>query len=116
MPVQATEYYFYSSLGDDPDLAEIVELFVEEMPCRVSELQLRYGDADWAGLGRLAHQLKGSAGSYGFEQITPLASRLELACRAASDTRAITDALDDLISMCQRLRANRDGHLPPHTA
>ena len=61
----------YSSLGADPDLAELVAMFVDEIAGRVGRMRdcLDAGDTD--GLRRAAHQLKGAAGSYGFFQLTP---------------------------------------------
>ncbi|HEV3021685.1 MAG TPA: Hpt domain-containing protein, partial [Pirellulales bacterium] len=59
-----------SSLADDPDLGEIVKLYVDEMPQRIEGLLARFAAADWDGLATGAHQLKGTAGSHGFQQIT----------------------------------------------
>ena len=72
--------YVYSRLAGDPDLREIVDLFVEEMPERVAPCWTNLGP----GLGgprRTAHQLKGAAGSYGFDAISPCAGRVEAAVR-----------------------------------
>ncbi len=71
----------YSRLSGDPDLRDIVEMFVEEMPGRVASLLDHLSDANWEGLRRAAHQLKGAAGSYGFEPISPSAGRVESAIR-----------------------------------
>ena len=60
----------YSQFAEDPDLAELVDVFVEEMPRRVATLLDRLEQADWDSLGRAAHQLKGAAGSYGFGEIS----------------------------------------------
>ena len=67
--------YVYSRLAGDPDLGEIVDLFVEEMPERVATLLDQLQAQDWEGLRRTAHQLKGAAGSYGFDMISPCAGR-----------------------------------------
>jgi hypothetical protein len=57
----------YSSLGADPDLGELVEMFVQEMPDRVSALETQAQSRDWAQLTRTAHQLLcRSAESAGF--------------------------------------------------
>src|SRR5574340_851014 len=71
----------YSRLGGDADLGEIVAMYVDEMPGRVAALLDRLQSGDWEGLRRLAHQIKGAAGSYGFDTITPCAERLENALR-----------------------------------
>ncbi len=95
----------YSSFGDDPELGELVEMFVEEMPDRISNLSACFSDKDWEGLGRLAHQLKGSAGSYGFAQISPAAARVEQAARQDPDEENIRSSLEQLLALCGQVRA-----------
>ena len=101
----ATEEAYYSPLGSDPDLAEIVALFVEEMPGRVSHLRGQFACANWDELARLAHQLKGAAGSYGFDQITPFAARLEKAICNGEPQVSVRAALEELVEACGRTRA-----------
>jgi histidine phosphotransfer protein HptB len=95
----------YSSLGTDPDLGEIVELFVEEMPGRIQVLVDQYNSADWDGLRRTAHQLKGAAGSYGFSDISPMAARLEHALSVDEPEQKIRNTIEQLIDACGRARA-----------
>ena len=95
----------HSSLADDEDLGEIVDLFVSEMPGRVDRLLGSADARNWSELERLAHQLKGAAGSYGFEPITPAAARLEAAVRDAWPEEQLRLALTDLVVLCQRMKA-----------
>ncbi len=95
---------YFSSLAADPDLAEIVEMFVEEMPGRIRGLQQQFVSNDWDELARLAHQLKGAAGSYGFDQITPYAARLERSVRNGLPMNEIRSAHEDLCEACARVR------------
>jgi HPt (histidine-containing phosphotransfer) domain-containing protein len=90
----------YSSLASDEDLAEIVEMFVDEMPGRVDMLRHQYEQSDWEELRRTSHQLKGSAGSYGFDQITPAAAKLESALRDGEPQDRIEPLLDAVIALC----------------
>ena len=92
----------YSALGTDPDLREIVELFVEEMPDRTSSLLDRLQACDWEGLRRVTHQLKGAAGSYGFQPISSSAARLEDAIRKAQPEEEIRRFADELVDLCRR--------------
>ena len=107
LPTTETKY-LYSSLADDPDLGEIVDLFVEEMPARVERLADFLGEGVWGELGRYAHQLNGACGSYGFYQLTTAAARLEHEARHDPDEAIIQDAFDDLAALCQRVRAGID--------
>ena len=99
----------YSSLASDPDLAELVEIFVESLPQRIQTLQQAFDQGDWETLRRTAHQLKGAAGSYGFDPLSPAAARLEQAVASASDPEqeleGIRQALDELLDLCSRVRA-----------
>lgn len=95
----------YSTLASDPDLAELVELFVAEMPQRLTQLLTDFEQGNWELLGRTAHQLKGAAGSYGFHQLTPAAAELESAVRSGAAIEQIQASLDHLSGMCRCLRA-----------
>jgi len=95
----------YSSFGTDPDLGELVDMFVDEMPARVSALTDRLRDNDLEGLRKLAHQLKGAAGSYGFNQITSYAARLEDSVRRSEPEAQVLMAVDELVGLCDRVRA-----------
>ncbi|MBL8830025.1 MAG: Hpt domain-containing protein, partial [Planctomycetaceae bacterium] len=88
----------------DPDLGELVDMFVEEMPGRIETLVQLYSSADRDGLKRFAHQLKGSAGSYGFGQLTPTAARLEHSLKTSEPEAAIKEMVDELVELCGRVR------------
>ena len=92
----------YSSLGSDPDLGEIVELFVREMPGRMATVLEQLENSDWEGLRRTAHQLKGAAGSYGFDVISPSAAEVEMAVRDGEPEQRIRETVDELVRLCNR--------------
>lgn len=95
----------YSELATDPDLAELVEVFVGEVPDRVSKMIDCAKENDWEGLRRLAHQIKGAAGSYGFAPVTPYAAKLENSLKDNNQEDIIRQQLEDLLDICGRLRA-----------
>ena len=95
----------YSSLGTDPDLGELVELFVSEVPDRIAMLEKAWAARDLEALGCAAHQLKGAAGSYGFEGLTPSLHRLDSSVRGQQAEEEISAALTDVIETCLRVRA-----------
>ncbi len=94
----------YSRLASDPDLCEIVDLFVEEMPGRVAAFLTQLDAADWEGLRQTAHQLRSAAGSYGFDAISPYAGRLESAIRDGQTEAEIHAAVNKLVDLCNRVR------------
>lgn len=92
----------HSSFAEDPDLKDLVVLFVDELDGRIASIQRAFDDRDLAELCRIAHQLKGSAGGYGFDPIGDAAGRLEYELRgdeAAEST--IGDRVEDLVTTCR---------------
>jgi HPt (histidine-containing phosphotransfer) domain-containing protein len=92
-------------LAGDPELAEIVEMFVAEMPDRIANFRNLFNDRKSEELRRAAHQLKGAAGSYGFDSITRAAARLEDAVKTSRLEAEIHQAIEELTDLCQSARA-----------
>ena len=64
-------------LADSADLIELVRTFRADLSERLAAIEKRFAEQRLDELARLAHQLKGAAGGYGFRQITDIAGRLE---------------------------------------
>lgn len=106
MPHPALEAEFlFSIYGDDPDLADLVAMFVEEMPGRIERLENGIAALDRPLLGTAAHQLKGAGGSYGFHQLTPFAARVEDAVKMQLPEAQLLAATAELLAICRKLRA-----------
>ena len=80
-------------------------MFVEEIPDRISALEALAQSRDWQQLAKAAHQLKGAAGSYGFNAVTPFAARLESTAKDGCEEEEILSALNELLEVCRRLRS-----------
>jgi HPt (histidine-containing phosphotransfer) domain-containing protein len=96
--------HIVSELASDPDMVELVELLVQELPKRAAALETCLAQDDYEQLARLTHQLKGAAGGYGFPAITEKAAVVE---QQASDRVAIEElssALRELTGMCRAAR------------
>lgn len=76
----------------DHELNELRREFLDEAREKVTEMESALGSADGNGardrLAYLAHQLKGSGGSYGYQRISDDAAELE---KAIEDGRANGD-------------------------
>jgi HPt (histidine-containing phosphotransfer) domain-containing protein len=70
-----------SHYADDPDMTEIIELFVGEMPRRLNELAACWEQRELERLTHLVHQLKGASGGYGFPAVGRAAGQLEQTLR-----------------------------------
>lgn len=70
--------------GDEELLAEVAQLFIEDYPNSVGEIEeaLRTGDAK--KLERAAHSLKGAASNFGADVVVKSALALEVAGRSGN--------------------------------
>jgi HPt (histidine-containing phosphotransfer) domain-containing protein len=87
-------------LASDPDLRDLVQEFVDEFPNRVERIRAAYEALDWELLARLAHQLKGAGGSYGYPQISGLAAEMETHFKQ-HDAERFADWMQDLAQLAQ---------------
>jgi HPt (histidine-containing phosphotransfer) domain-containing protein len=97
------EHRIVSEFADDPEMRELIELFVSELPERVSSLEAAWRDERVEEARRVAHQIKGASGGYGFPSLGEAAARLESALGSAEDDLSRARAqLDELIDLCHR--------------
>jgi HPt (histidine-containing phosphotransfer) domain-containing protein len=98
---------FFSTLARDPEMAELVSVFVLELPSRLAAIRRAASDGDCPTINRLAHQLKGAGGSYGFAQLSSAAGDLDRAACSHLTFEEVAAALDRLANICNRVRAGR---------
>lgn len=98
-----------SEFADEPEMLELIALFAAEMPGWVERLEQAWGRRRLADLRRLAHQLKGAAGGYGFSLIGDTAAELEDRLGEETDEAELEEAgelVDSLVDLCRRVRAD----------
>ena len=95
--------HIYSTLASDPDLSDLVTMYVDEMPERIEQIQDAHRSNERETLIRLIHQLKGAAGSYGFATLTDAAAVVEQKLLDAADDAE--SAINELLQMCSNVRA-----------
>jgi CheY-like chemotaxis protein/HPt (histidine-containing phosphotransfer) domain-containing protein len=105
-----------SELADDPDMREIIEQYVSRLPDQVRKMHELLAHNDLENLGRLAHQLKGSGGGYGFPQLTALASAANRSIREADPIDAIRRQLDALVNYIRQIRGYDTSKEAAHAA
>ena len=69
-------------IGDE-EFRRLADKFLVDMAGRIDSMTRLGAAGDVVALGRAAHTLRGTAGSYGFATVAALAGRLEAACEAA---------------------------------
>ncbi|MCC7476673.1 MAG: Hpt domain-containing protein [Pirellulales bacterium] len=97
-----------SMIPVDMEFQELVMEYLKEMPGRVASLRNAFDSHDMPALQRLAHQLKGSAGLYGFPKLGDFAAHLEEQVRAQAPRGRVEDALFAVLESC----ASTCEHLP----
>ena len=100
-----------SEFDDDADLAEVIDQFVADLPGRVQQMRAALANGCFQELQRLAHQLKGAGGSYGYPALSDAANRLDDAAKA-SDTEGATLAMKELAELAGAIVAGRQQHSP----
>jgi len=106
-PARTDEFLFSSLAASDPQFKPIVEAFLDRLDGRLEEMSRALSKGAHDELARLAHWLKGSGGTVGFDAVFPMARNLEVAARQG-DSAAASAALDALVAIRQRLRAFDD--------
>lgn len=94
-----------TKMHDDPELAELVQMFVEGLPERAITLERTLDAGDLDRVAALAHQLKGTAGGYGFPSITEAAAKLETSVRSKKAIDDVREQLRSVADLCNRARA-----------
>ena len=101
-----TTDYIFSSWQNDSDYADLLPLFVDELPSMRRTLLEFAKVCDFENVKREAHKLRGTAGGYGYPGLSQLAGQLEDTCKtSARDSNAILQDLDQLIGYIERVRA-----------
>ncbi len=100
------EQILQSEFDNDVDLAEVIDQFVAYLPDRVEQMRAAVANGCFQELRRLAHQLKGTGGSYGYPALTDVGKRLEDA-GGACDTEGAALVLKELAELAQSVVAGR---------
>jgi len=104
--------FLTSEFANDPDMSELVRLFVEEMPERIDAMLQSLERGAAGDLRRLAHQMKGACGGYGFPRVGQAAGRLENSLAAfgqsveLGDLEGLREQVEELIGLCRRVTAD----------
>jgi HPt (histidine-containing phosphotransfer) domain-containing protein len=107
--IEHREEPIVSAFASDPVLRELVEMYVSEMPGRIADLERAFAAGDRERLRITAHQIKGAAGSYGFDCLTQSAAALESVMRADRPPEELRRSLEELLTLCRRISAARSG-------
>jgi CheY-like chemotaxis protein len=99
-----------SKYADRPAYQELIREFVASLPGYVEKLVEASRGQQWKEAQDIAHTLKGTAGTYGFSELSKLAGKVEDGCQnlgssPEQDTKPIENAVNSLAVHCGRIRA-----------
>jgi signal transduction histidine kinase/DNA-binding response OmpR family regulator len=97
--------------GQPDPLAEIIDLFIQQTPELLADLENACSALNLDALKRTAHTLKGSAGNVGAEQLAALSRELELAIKQGTSSAArslVTRIAQEFTSVRKILEAERN--------
>ena len=94
-----------SDFADDDDMIDLIEWFAADLKKDITRVERAFEDGDIEDLKTITHQLKGSAGSYGFPTITQQAERLESCVREGASREDLEREVREFVSMCRRVSA-----------
>lgn len=77
-------------LLDDAVMQPLVVIFLQRLPETIQNMDHAQQGCDWTALARYAHQIKGTAGSFGYPDLTDQAAALEK-CLKAGDIESAAD-------------------------
>jgi HPt (histidine-containing phosphotransfer) domain-containing protein len=89
-------------LQDEPEYADLIEIFVERLPPTVTRVMRVFNERNWPQFRKEIHDLKGMGGSYGFPMITVLASEIGIQFKC-ENFEAVQNLLQELQSISTRI-------------
>ena len=95
-----------SLLDDDPEMVDLVIKYIDTLPSQIDEIFMLYQSGDFDGLGACIHSIKGTAGNFGFMDVSNIAKNIETAL--ANDKHFEIDGyLSELKLLYERIRNGR---------
>lgn len=98
-----------SELSNDPDFADIVEIFIENLHKMQARIEDGLKDKNWEMLGDYFHQLKGSGGGIGFPMISEVAGKIGNCIKEQAYDQMQLE-IKRFIQICDRIYAGKDNN------
>ncbi len=79
----------------DPDLIDLIPGYLDKRRDNIGAIKKLLADGNFEEIRVLAHRMKGSGGSYGFDRITEIGAAMEIAAKDQAKDR-ISQELEQL--------------------
>ncbi len=89
-----------SQFEHDADLADLIPMFINDLETRVQELRDAFEAEDLEEVRLVAHKVRGSAGGYGFPDLTDIAGQVEDSIRSGCGVGEVGEELGELVGLC----------------
>ena len=89
-------------MEEEPEFADIVERYVEELPKVNERLFAFIKKAEWEELKKEVHNIKGCGGNFGFPNLTEIASEMELQI-LNKNQKELSDLMQKFDTLSQRI-------------
>ena len=92
-----------SLLAEEPDMIDLVERFVARLPVFIEKINLNYEKKDWDELRRNIHELKGTSGNFGFDELYKLVQNIEFEL-IKENYQSVGYFIKNMMNMNQRIK------------
>ncbi len=93
-----------SVYASDEAIAGILSVFINNIPKYLDKLSAAIDTEDWAQAARVCHDLKGTAGGYGYPDIGRVAQQMEMQVKGPRVGEAISLHLSEFQKLLARAR------------
>jgi HPt (histidine-containing phosphotransfer) domain-containing protein len=93
-----------SQYEGDEAIGPILPVFLNNVPKYLADLGSWIECRNWTAAARVCHDLKGTAGGYGYPDIGRVANALEVELKGGQDPAAIASHFQEVRGLCQRAR------------
>jgi len=90
-------------LLDAAKVAALLQTFRGELPARLSGIEAAWSHRDLHRLQEAAHDLKGTAGIFGFTHVSAAAAVIDQRATAAEDLQQLEAAVAESVELCQQI-------------
>ncbi len=87
----------------EPEVQHFLKSYVASLPEQVAQLADSAERGSLEELDRLSHELQGTAGQFGFDEIAALASRTQTSIRGSAPVEAVLSGISELIQLIRRV-------------
>jgi CheY-like chemotaxis protein len=98
-----------SGILDPSKVIMLIDTFCGELPMRAESIERAFQQHNRTHLFELAHQIKGSAGIYGFDNITRTARNICDRLRADDKLEELQAAVTELVDLCRQAASHPPG-------